>query len=190
MAARRREPAYSKVVRTTWGDDKFMRLSALRPSGQGLWLYLLTGPHCTVIPGLFPKMGIGTLADALKWPPGIVARLWNEISSAGMAECDWHAGVIWLPQAIRHNDPANPNVVTAWGKVPIPQCELVARALRLLRGHLQSKEKPDPWVQAFDDAFRKAFPEVLREPIPEGMRETGTGTGTGTKIPFRQISRN
>jgi len=180
-------PPYSKVMRSTWGDEKFNRLSALRPSGQALWLYLLTGPHGTVIPGLFPRMGIGTLADALKWPPGLVSRTWNEVAAAGIAESDWHAGVIWLPKAIEHNTPANPNVVTAWRAVPLPQCDLVTRALRQLRGHLAAKEKPAPWVEAFDKAFRKPFPEVFREAFTEPIRETRSGTGS---IPIRKIFPN
>lgn len=175
------EHAYSKVVRATWGDAKFSRLSPLKPSGQGLWLYLLTGPHCTVIPGLFPKMGIGTLADRLKWPIAAVSRAWAEILAAGMAVADWDAGVIWLPKAIDYNDPANPNVVTSWRAVDLPQCPIVVSALRSLRDHLSAKPHPKTWVDAFDEVFRKGFPEVFRE--PSGESGTGSLTGSGSFPP-------
>jgi hypothetical protein len=169
------ESPYSKVVRNTWGDGKFQRLSRLQPSGQGLWLYLLTGPHCTVIPGLFPKMGIGTLADALKWPPAQVVRAWREIEGGSMAESDWDAGVIWLPKAIQYNEPASPNVVTSWRSVPLPQCDLVTRALRSFRVYLASKENP-AWVEAFTDVFRKGFPEAFAE----GFAQSRSGSGSGS----------
>ena len=36
-----------------WGDKSFRELSAPQPCGQALWIYLLTGPHTTPLPGLF-----------------------------------------------------------------------------------------------------------------------------------------
>jgi len=127
---------YSKVVRDLWGDDRFKALSPLRASGQALWLHLLTGPHVTVMPGLFPHLGIGVLSDRLGWSPGDVKRCWREIAGHGLAEADWTHGVIWLPNGFRHNEPANPNVVTAWRNVLLPQCDLVRRALMSLRQSL------------------------------------------------------
>lgn len=173
----RHEQPYSKVVRSTWGDAKFSRLSSLKPSGQALWIYLLTGPHCTVIPGLFPKMGIGTLADRLKWSTAAVDHAWRELDREGMANADWDAGVIWLPKAIEHNDPANPNVVLNWRTVVLPQCDLVTRALRSIRIHFSSKENP-AWVDAFDEVFRKGFPEVFPKGFPEGFPESRSRSGS------------
>lgn len=172
---------YSKVARTTWGDQKFQSLS---DGSKFLWFYLLTGPHCTSIPGILPNVGIGTIADALKWTPARVKKQWAEIEAAGMAIADWSANVIVLPNAILYNEPANFNVVTSWRRVPLPQCDLVVRALRAIRITLSSKDDPTPWVDAFDAAFAKAFPEGLskpfREPFREPLPESGTGTTTGT----------
>ncbi len=177
---------YSKVVRDMWGDDRFNKLTPVRPSGQDLWLYLLTGPHCNVIPGLFVNMGFGTLADRLKWSAADVKRFWQEIADLKMAEADWAAGVIWLPNSFRHNEPANPNVVTSWRNVPLPQCDLVRRALVSLRQRLcpmevdrikkAKKADKDPtqtlgWVQAFDGVFAKSFPEAVMVGLPEEMAE-------------------
>jgi hypothetical protein len=36
---------YRKIEVRTWSDEKFRELSAIPPSGQGLWFFLLTGPH-------------------------------------------------------------------------------------------------------------------------------------------------
>lgn len=173
---------YSKVIRTTWGDEKFRRLSPLRPSGQALWIYLLTGPHCTVIPGLFPKMGIGTLADALQWPAPGVARAWQEIAAAGMAQCDWSTGMIWLPKAIEYNDPKSPNVVRSWGKVPLPQCELVTRALTSLWIYLSNKDNR-AWADAFREVFGDTFPEAFGDDVGDPRARTGSRTGTGSNSP-------
>jgi len=167
---------YSKVARSTWGDQKFQALS---DRSKFLWLYLLTGPHCTSIPGLLPNVGIGTIADGLQWPTSRVRKHWAEIEAAGMAIADWSANVIVLPNAILYNDPANPNVILGWRRIPLPQCDLVVRALRAIRIVLSSKEDPRPWVAAFDEAFRKGFPEGFLKPFRESFGKTGSGTGTG-----------
>jgi len=177
---------YSKVVRDMWGDDRFGNLTPVKPSGQALWVYLLTGPHCNVIPGLFVNMGFGTLADRLDWSVADVKRHWKEIEDQKMAVADWKAGVIFLPNGFRHNEPANPNVVKSWRNVPLPQCELVRRALTRLREQLWpmevervrklKKDGRDPkkslgWIQAFDIVFAKGFPEAIIAGFPEDIPE-------------------
>lgn len=169
-----------------WGDDRFSALTPVRPTGQDLWIYLLTGPHVNVIPGLFIGMGFGMLSDRLKWSVGDVKKHWKEIADQKMAEADWAAGVIWLPNGFRHNEPANPNVVTSWRNVPLPQCEMVRRALTRLRAQLWpmevarvrklQREEKDPtkslgWVQAFDQVFQKGFPEAILGGFAEGVPE-------------------
>ncbi|MCE4343948.1 hypothetical protein ABQW67_19700 [Xanthomonas hortorum] len=57
---------YRKVEVRTWGDEKFRALSPMPPSGQGLWLYLITGPHTGPIPGLF-RAGRAAMAEELEW---------------------------------------------------------------------------------------------------------------------------
>ena len=168
---------YSKVARATWTDRKFQDLS---DRSKFLWFYLLTGPHCTAIPGVLPNVGIGTIADGLKWPPARVKKHWAEIEAAGMAIADWTANVIVLPNAILYNEPANFNVITSWRRVPLPQCDLVVRALRAIRMVLSRKDEPQPWIEAFDDAFRKSFPEGFTKPFPGPFGKSGTGTGTVT----------
>ena len=57
---------YRKVEVKTWGDAKFRRLSKIQPSGQALWLFLITGPHTGPIPGLF-RAGRAAMAEELDW---------------------------------------------------------------------------------------------------------------------------
>jgi hypothetical protein len=185
---------FSKVVRDMWGDDRFKKLTPVKPSGQDLWIYFLTGEHCTVIPGLIPKMGFGTIADRLRWSVAAVQKHWKEIEDLKMAEADWKAGVVWLPNAFRHNKPANPNVVIAWRNVPLPQCDLVRRGLSQLRINLFALERENHktgWVHAFDKVFAKGFPGTILAGFPEGYEERllegfaepfgGTGAGAGAE---------
>jgi len=165
---------YSKVVRRMWGDQGFTALSN-KPSGRLLWLYLLTGPDNTVIPGLMPKMGLGTLADRLEWPYPAVTKYWKEIEKGGLAMADWKAGVIWLPNAIHQpgNAPVNPNQVTAWRAVPLPECWLVVEALSTLRARLACLE-PTSLLTAFDAAFKQRFPSVCAMNVVNGSGNSST----------------
>lgn len=162
---------YSKVFRRMWTGKSFKELST-KPSGQLLWLYLLTGPDCTVIPGLLPGMGIGTLADRLKWPYGSVKKCWVEIEKADMASADWDAGLIWVPKGIVFNPPANPNVVTSWRNVVLPSSPLVVTALSELRQSLVSRGSKS-FVVAFDEIYRVRYSNVC---IPSAA---GNGSGNG-----------
>src|SRR5690349_15303845 len=44
---------YRKVDTRIWGDTKFRDLSSPGPSAKYLWLFVLTGPHTSNVPGLF-----------------------------------------------------------------------------------------------------------------------------------------
>ncbi|MCZ5770861.1 hypothetical protein O5340_13685 [Escherichia coli] len=57
---------YRKVKITIWDDPKFRALSPLPPSGQSLFIYLLTSPFTGIIPGLF-KAGRAAMAEELGW---------------------------------------------------------------------------------------------------------------------------
>ena len=69
---------YRKVEVRTWGDEKFRGLSAMPACGQGLWLYLITGPHTGPIPGLFRAGRAGMARKPAQrrnaWPCGRAAR--------------------------------------------------------------------------------------------------------------------
>lgn len=116
---------YSKVERRVWGDAKFLKLSRSAPSAQVLWLYLLTGPHNTVVPGLFVAV-VGELAEKLGWPRDATAACLAEITACGMAKYDPETGLFWLPNAVKYNPPPNPNVVVGWMSSwqELPECPL------------------------------------------------------------------
>lgn len=157
--------AYAKVSSEMWGDARFCALSPIKPTGQDLWIYLLTGRFRTSIPGLNLNIGIGALSDRLKWRIVEVERCWDEIAQQGMAEADWPSGVVWLPNGIVHNAPESPNVITGWSKVVLPECPLTFKALGHLDGYLARHHS-----KAYAEAFRKAFEKFVRH-FPKGFRE-------------------
>lgn len=160
------EGRYSKVSRRMWGDARFQALSKAKPNAQSLWQRLLTGPELGCIPGLYPAR-IGGLADALGWPLKATKACWDEIATQKMAEADWTAGLVWVPNAIAHNEPQSPNTVIGWRLAlrELPECELKVRALSRLRDFLHAKG--EAWVKAFDEAIDKPSPKAQAMPSAE-----------------------
>jgi hypothetical protein len=183
---------YSIVSRRMWNDEGFRALSAPPPNGQTLFQRLLTGPELTNIPGVIPAFDAG-MARALKWPLEGFLKAFQEVSDQGMAKADWEAGLIWVPNAIRHNVPGNPNIVLSWQTAweEVPECDLKLEAWEGLSEFLKTKK--DAWLEAFERACRKPSRKGLPKdppllpPKPEqvdagpfGESDPGTGTGTGT----------
>ena len=146
---------YRKVEVRTWGDEKFRALSALPPSGQGLWLYLITGPHTGPIPGLF-RAGRAAMAEDLDWEVEAFDKAFGEVFRQGMVKADFKARVMWVPNAIKHNRPESPNVVRSWAAEfdLIPECDLKREAYGSLKAS----------IHALGEAFAKAFDESFGKP--------------------------
>lgn len=143
---------YRKIEVKTWSDEKFRRLSPLPPSGQGLWLFLMTGPHTGPIPGLF-RAGRAGMAEELGWEIEAFDEAFGEVSSQGMVKADFKARLVWLPNALKHNKPESPNVVRSWRAELdlLPECELKAEAIRSIGEHLASIG--EAYVRAFHEAL-------------------------------------
>ena len=150
---------YRKVSTRMWGDEKFRALSKPGPNGQSLWQFLITGPCTTPIPG-FVVGGPATLAEWLEWPVEGFLEAFREASSKDMVHADWKARLVWLPNAVYHNEPESPNVVRSWRKTwpQIPECNLKWTGYRALLRYCEAKGK------GFREAFREAFPPTFGEP--------------------------
>jgi hypothetical protein len=157
-ASRARADRYRKVPQKLWGDERFCALTRAQPSGQGLYLYLITGPHTGPIPGLF-KAGRAALAEDLGWEIEAFDEAFAEVLRQGLAKADFKAKVVWLPDAISVNRPESPNVVRSWaGEFDlIPECDLKREAYQALRAS----------IHAVGEAFGKAFDEAIRKPSPK-----------------------
>lgn len=155
---------YRKIEVRTWSDEKFGSLTPMPPSGQGLWFFLLTGPHTGPIPGLF-RVGRAAMAEELNWDIEAFDKAFAEVSAQGMAKADFKAKLVWLPNAIKHNKPESPNVVRSW-RVELdllPECDLKREAIQAIRSHLQGIG--EAYVSAFDEIhFSKK--KVEQNPLP------------------------
>lgn len=163
-----RRPRYRQVSTQVFADEKFCQLSRPKPSGQSLWLFLLLGPHTRALPGLF-SAGRAALAEALGWSVPGFQHAWHEIEKLGMAQADWKARVVWMPNAIRHNPPPNPNVIRGWRSElsDVPECALKCAAVNAFG--IYCARLGEPFVQAFREA--------LGEGSLNGSRK-GSGNGS------------
>jgi len=155
---------YRKVSTRMYADAKWAELSRPAPNGQSLWLYLITGPHTTQVPGLF-SVGEAALAEALHWPMPGFRRAFCEIAKLGMAAADWDRRLVWIPKAITHNEPESPSVVKGWHAAiaGLPECDLKRLALKELGSFF--RKKGPAWETAWATACRVAPGQ------PEGQAE-------------------
>lgn len=127
---------FQRVSTAMWRDSGFLRLP---DDTKLLWCRLLTGPERTSLPGLIVT-GRAALAEAMGWEvdrfriafdPLTALKPW---SGRPMARADWSACVVWMPRAVYHCTPANPNIVLGW-QGPwnlVPECDLKEEARSVL----------------------------------------------------------
>jgi hypothetical protein len=99
--------------------------------------------------------GRAAVAEALEWEIEDFDRCLRELTDQGMVRFDRGTRMWFIPRAINHNPPANPNVVigwrSAWSLLPEgPMRDEIAAALR--KGLLGISE-------AFSEAFDRALGE-------------------------------
>ncbi|PWT92230.1 MAG: hypothetical protein C5B55_06765, partial [Blastocatellia bacterium] len=161
---------YRKVDTRTWGDAKFQALSRPEPSGRYLWFFLLTGPHTTNLPGLFRAGEMG-LAESLEWPVKGFRKAFGELFRQGLVKADWRARVVWIPNAIKYNQPESPNVVRSWRASwdEVPECSLKTEAYERLKAF--TKALGESFHQAFMEACAKALANQEQEQEQEKEQE-------------------
>lgn len=187
------EARFRKIECAMWVDQRFSRLSPMPPSGQGLWIFLLTNPDTGMIPGLY-RAGRAGLAEALDWPIEAFDQAFAELEREGMARADWRARLVWLPKALDHNPPPNPNVVTRWAREfeLLPECALRFEALEALAAHMDTRTPG--FVEAFDKAFgailRRGFEAAETSARNRYTNGSGNGSANGSGNHFGNHSGN
>ncbi len=153
---------YRKIDLRIHADARFRNLSPMQPSGQALWYYLLTAPESSIIPGVLVGFPEG-MAARLRWPAKAFLEAFAEVLREGMAEADWKAGMVWLPQAPKHNAPQSPNVITSWHVVwdEVPECALKLKAWKELKA----------FSEGIGEAFGKAFAKAMCKPMANQEQE-------------------
>ncbi|WP_313390079.1 DnaT-like ssDNA-binding domain-containing protein [Leclercia sp.] len=159
---------YRKVKITMWDDPKFRALSPLPPSGQSLFIYLLTSPFTGIIPGLF-KGGRAALAEELGWELEAFDSALGEGLALGMVKADLKARVFWLPKAAAHNPPASVNVIKSWARAfeLLPECELKWEAWAALQAACYGVS--ESMGKAYDKAM--PLPKDKACPLPSGIQK-------------------
>ena len=157
----REKEIYRKVSLRMYGDEKYRRLSPPQPCGQALWWFLLTGPFTIRIPGVVvarPR----AMAESLNWPLEGFEKAYAEVSREDLVREDWNAGLVWVKNGIKHNEPESPNVVKGWRTwwSLVPESPLRSLILEGLGAHVGTMGK------GFGEAFRKAFRKALVEVYP------------------------
>lgn len=159
---------YRKVKITMWDDPKFRELSPLPPSGQSLFIYLLTGPFTGIIPGLF-KAGRAAIAEELNWDFEAFDLALGEAITLDMVKVDLKARVFWLPNAAKHNPPASVNVIKSWVRAfeLLPECPIKWEAYFSLKAACYGVS------ETMGKAFDMALPLPKDKPslLPSGIQK-------------------
>lgn len=141
--------AYGKVDRRIWNDAKFRGLG---DDGQLVFLMLLTHPHMTSAGAM--RSNLPGLAAEKGWTLERFRKAFEAASKAGMAEYDEAAGMVAIPNYLKHNKPSNPNQVKgcAYALEMLPECQLKQSvANRCLNGITWDSE----WLKdGLDKPFR------------------------------------
>jgi hypothetical protein len=150
---------FRKISMSMWTDAKFARLSKPAPNAQTLWVYLITGPFSTNIPGCV-KGKPAVLAADLGWPLEALTACMEELVAANLLLIDFEVGLIWLPNAAKHNPPNSINAVKSWRSSwpELPECELKDKVFGALREFAYGIGTP--YGMAFDGI---AYPSGTQE---------------------------
>lgn len=152
---------YRRVEVATWTDGDFLSWTSPQPSGQFLWMYLLTGRRTVQIPGVVIARE-AVIADDLGWTIEGFREAFAEVSRNGRVKADWKAGVVLLRRALIDadgnprptNTPQSPNVLRSWSKCwrDIPDCDLKIELYDELKAFSEALG------EGYGKAFREAWP--------------------------------
>jgi len=122
---------YRGVKTTTWHDEKFFTLS---DAGKLVWFHVYTNPYTNGL-GMYHATREGLAANS-RMDPKRYREGFEECLGKGLFEYDEMFQVVYFPRYLRHNRPANPNVMVSlldvWAY--IPPTPLKARLYAALEG--------------------------------------------------------
>lgn len=189
---------YRRTHVKMWASADFRSLSRPQPNAQSLFQYLITGDHTSVIPGVV-CIGRAAIGEALGWTADDVTERFAELSERGMAVADWDARLVYLPAALAHNMPSNPNQVLAWRNTwaLVPACllrdrieaDMVARLPKLAEPLARALNRsPDDSVDGSANGSGNRSPNGSGNGLPNRF---ANGLGNGCcetcnlpKVPF------
>lgn len=158
---------YRRVSVGFWNDE---RVRAMSDNGKLLFLFLMTHPMTTPLGAL--RANVPGLAFERRWPVEVFEEAFSELTGPGMVRYDGEAGLMWLPNTIKHNPPESPNVVKSWlgGFNDLPECplktDILAHTAKMVRGF------SDGFIAAFCEAFSDVLPEAIAKDFAGGCGKT------------------
>jgi hypothetical protein len=174
---------FRKVDAGTWGDRRFADLS---PDAKLLWLYFLTGPEVTSLPGVIVA-GRAHLSEVMGWDLARFDAAFGEFAPSktypdAMARADWSRRVVWLPKAFKHNKPSNTNVLIGWRDHwrVVPECPLKSEAFRALR--LFAESLGASYLQQFDVHIEDSS-RTIHETVPETTPHVRASAPSPASVP-------
>lgn len=144
---------YRKIDTRIWNDEKFRSLS---DEGQLVFLFVLTHPN--LLPFGAMRATVAGLAAERHWTAERFGERFGECLSNGLLAYDEMASMITIPNFLKYNSPANPNVVSGWSKFVdlLPECPL--KDVTLYRVKL--------FVEQLGERYAKALPEPFANGMP------------------------
>lgn len=177
--------AYRKIDPRLWDDENFVELTTVE---KLLWLYLLTGPHTTSLPGLW-IVGIGELVDGLRLPEKSIRAGLDKLQAMRRLVLNPRLRLVRVPNAPRYNRPDNARVLKSWFRMwsDIPECQQKYDHLESLRASVfapRGDEQPadsEAHAAPLIAQWKATFGAVV---IPEryqcaDRRPTGSGSEPG-----------
>lgn len=164
---------YRTVSPQVWLDSKYRGLS---DSGKLVWMMLLTHPDTSSIGTMrtYPE----ALARDLGWTLRKLKSSFREIVQQHMMVMDETCGLIWLPNYLKYNAPANPNSVRAWAGAinDMPECPLKDKIINHLSEVATARGK------GFAEAFTNGCANGCANGSDNGYGN-GSGNGSGNGMP-------
>lgn len=183
MASRR----YAQIECFLHKDERFL---ALDHPTRLTWTYLLGNSSKVFCPGLVEGSCL-TIAKYLYWPLRVSEsqKFTRSVNSAvecikalvkmGWVEHDLQAELFWLPHAVRHNIPENPNMLIGWlKKLPeFPTSPLTWEWVKVARQDLaKALGRDDSRAKLIDAVYRSGLQRLPKEP-PYPKKEKGFWNG-------------
>jgi hypothetical protein len=113
------------------------------------------------------------IAEAMGWSVEQLRKPFAELLRAGLVRVDFEARLIWLPNAMKYNPPANPNVVKGWASEwdELPECKLKRDAWIMMQAVLfaRGNDFGNAFVSGCPEPYRKGFGNGLANGSVNGM---------------------
>lgn len=158
---------YRTVQTSIWTDARFCGLGAL---AKFTFLYLLTCPAQTMLGAM--RCSMEGLAGELHSDMKMFKDAFQELLDCGMVRYDKDSSFLAVTNFLRHNPPANVNVVKAWASIfeCLPECTL--------RDELETKmdaakcAMKQPVGRTVTHTVRDTVPQTVTDTVPDTVFDT------------------